>query len=180
MTTLRRVWTGDLTPDELAAIRALCDAAWGGPDDSFGDDDWSHALGGVHVLVEDGGEILSHGSVVPRTLRTGGRDVTTGYVEAVATWPARQRHGHGTAVMRNVTAYIDDTFAFGALCTSVPAFYERLGWTPWTGPTSVREDGGERPTPEEDGAVLVRVTPSSPKLDPSAPISCDWRPGDVW
>jgi aminoglycoside 2'-N-acetyltransferase I len=41
-------------------------------------------------------------------------------------------------------------------------------------------DGGERRTPDEDGGVLVRLTPSSPDLDPAAPLSCDWRPGDVW
>jgi aminoglycoside 2'-N-acetyltransferase I len=41
-------------------------------------------------------------------------------------------------------------------------------------------DGDVRPTPEEDGAVLVRFTPSSPPLDVSGPISCDWRRGDVW
>jgi aminoglycoside 2'-N-acetyltransferase I len=180
MTSVRRVRSGDLTRDELAAIRALCDAAWAGPGDPFGDDDWQHGLGGVHVLVEDGGEILAHGSVVPRTLRTGEIDVATGYVEAVATWPAHRRRGHGTSVMREVTALVDGAFALGALCTSVPGFYERLGWTRWTGPTSVRVDGGERPTPEEDGGVLIRMTRSSPPLDPSAPISCDWRPGDVW
>jgi aminoglycoside 2'-N-acetyltransferase I len=35
-------------------------------------------------------------------------------------------------------------------------------------------------TPEEDGAVMVRMTPTTPELDLTAPISCDWRPGDVW
>ena len=134
----------------------------------------------MHVLVEEDGEILSHGSVVPRLLRTGGRDLATGYVEAVATWPARQGRGHGTTVMREVTAHVDRTFALGALCTSVPGFYERLGWTRWTGLTSVRTGDGERATPEEDGGVLVRRTPSSPDLDVAAPLSCEWRPGDAW
>jgi aminoglycoside 2'-N-acetyltransferase I len=180
MTSLRRVPTSDLTPEERDAIRALCDAAWGGPDQTFDDDDWQHALGGVHVLVQDAGEILAHASVVPRTLHTGGLDVATGYVEVVATWPAHQGRGHGTAVMREVNDHVDRSFALGALSTGVPAFYGRLGWIPWTGPTSVRVDGGERRTPDEDGGVLVRLTPSSPDLDPAAPLSCDWRPGDVW
>jgi aminoglycoside 2'-N-acetyltransferase I len=141
MTSLRRVPTSDLTPEERDAIRALCDAAWGGPDQTFDDDDWQHALGGVHVLVQEAGEI---------------------------------------AVMREVNDHVDRSFALGALSTGVPAFYGRLGWIPWTGPTSVRVDGGERRTPDEDGGVLVRLTPSSPDLDPAAPLSCDWRPGDVW
>ena len=37
--------------DELAAIRALLDEAFDG---DFGDDDWEHALGGIHVLVHEG------------------------------------------------------------------------------------------------------------------------------
>jgi aminoglycoside 2'-N-acetyltransferase I len=82
--------------------------------------------------------------------------------------------------MRELTAHIDATYALGALSTGVPTFYERLGWRPWTGPTSVLVDGTAHPTPEEDGAILVRFTPSSPPLDLSQPISCDRRPGDVW
>jgi len=27
---------------------------------------------------------------------------------------------------------------------------------------------------------MVLRTPSTPALDEAAPISCDWRPGDVW
>ena len=35
-------------------------------------------------------------------------------------------------------------------------------------------------TPEEDGLVMA-CTPTTPSdLDLDAPISCDWRPGDVW
>ena len=48
------------------------------------------------------------------------------------------------------------------------------------GPTSVHTDAGLLRTPEEDGLVFVRLTPTSPELDLSEPISCDWRPGDVW
>jgi aminoglycoside 2'-N-acetyltransferase I len=180
MHSVRLVRTADLTPVELKVVRTLCDAAWAGEHEEFAEDDWQHALGGMHVLVEDGEELLAHGSVVPRTLRAGGIDVATGYVEALATRPAHQRRGYGTAVMRAVTAYVDQTFALGALCTGVPAFYERLGWRLWLGPTSVIVDGAARPTPDEDGTVLVRLTPSSPALDLSQPISCDWRRGDVW
>jgi aminoglycoside 2'-N-acetyltransferase I len=39
---------------------------------------------------------------------------------------------------------------------------------------------GERPTPAEDGYIMVLRTPASPPLDLEAPISCDWRAGDVW
>ncbi len=39
---------------------------------------------------------------------------------------------------------------------------------------------GERRTPDDDPYIMVLRTPSSPPLDITAPISCDWRPGDVW
>ena len=59
-------------------------------------------------------------------------------------------------------------------------FYERLGWRRWAGPTYVRTDAGLVRTAEDDGNVLVRLTPASPDLDLSAPLSCEWRSGDVW
>ncbi|HEX6262231.1 MAG TPA: aminoglycoside 2'-N-acetyltransferase, partial [Actinomycetota bacterium] len=61
-----------------------------------------------------------------------------------------------------------------------PAFYVPLGWRVWEGPTFVRTEEGLVRTPEEDGSVLVRPTPSTPALDLTAPISCEWRRGEVW
>jgi aminoglycoside 2'-N-acetyltransferase I len=181
MPTLRQVRTPDLTRHELASIRSLCDAVWGGPDEPFGDEDWQHALGGVHVFIQEDGDVIAHGSVVPRTLHTCGLDLATGYVEAVATLPAQQGRGHGTQIMRAVGAYIDRSLPLGALCTGAPGFYQRLGWLLWEGPTSVRTNEGEEGYRLEDGAVLVRLTPSSPPtIDLTTPISCDWRPGDAW
>ena len=82
--------------------------------------------------------------------------------------------------MREVNAYIRDRFELGALGTGEQAFYERLGWVTWRGPTSVRAPEGSRRTPDEDGYILVLATPASPPLDLAAPISCDWRLGDAW
>jgi hypothetical protein len=39
---------------------------------------------------------------------------------------------------------------------------------------------GERRTPDEDGFVMILTTPTSPALDLDLPLSCEWRPGDVW
>ena len=114
MATLRQVQTPDLTRHELASIRSLCDAAYGGPDEPFSDEDWQHALGGVHIFIQDDGDVIAHGSVVPRTLHTGGIDLATGYVEAVATSPPHQGRGHGTKIMRAVGAHIDQAFPLGA------------------------------------------------------------------
>jgi aminoglycoside 2'-N-acetyltransferase I len=109
-----------------------------------------------------------------------GRPLTTGYVEAVATAPFRQGAGFGSIVMAEVTSYIKERFELGALGTGRDQFYQRLGWQTWTGPSFVRAEEGERRTPDDDGFILVLLTPSTPALDLTAPISCEWRPGDVW
>ncbi|HEV8681926.1 MAG TPA: GNAT family N-acetyltransferase [Actinomycetota bacterium] len=180
MAVVRRVASGDLRGDEMASLRALFHASWQDEDDEFTDEDWDHAFGGLHFVLEEGGAVVSHAAVIERRLHTSGHDLATGYVEAVATSPEYRGRGWGSAVMKEVGEYIDRTFQLGALDSGRQSFYERLGWIVWKGPTFVHTDSGLVPTPEEDGYVLVRLTPTSPDLDPSAPISCDWRPGDVW
>jgi aminoglycoside 2'-N-acetyltransferase I len=180
---LRRLGSTDLSPADVAAIRAILDAAFddGDPDERFTEDDWQHALGGVHVVLDVAGEILAHAAVVERELHVAGRALRAGYVEAVATAPARQGHGLGTAVMREVGAIIVAGYELGALGTGRHGFYDRLGWRTWRGPTSVRMAQGDQATPEDDGYLLVLRTPTTPPdLDETDPISCEWRPGDVW
>jgi aminoglycoside 2'-N-acetyltransferase I len=177
---VRRVPTSELTAADIAAIRALLWDAFGSGDEGMTEDDWEHALGGMHFVLEIAGTIVSHASVVERVIDVGDRPLRTGYVEAVATAPDRQGTGLGSRVMTDVTDYIRDGFELGALGTGRHRFYERLGWRRWAGPSSVRTDDGPRRTPEDDGYILVLATPSSPSLDVRSPISCDWRQGDVW
>ena len=178
---LRRVSTPDLTPAETAAVRDLLAVAFGpDEDDRFTDQDWEHAVGGLHFVLDLGGEVLAHAAVVERDLHVDGRPLRTGYVEAVATTPDRQGIGLGSLLMADVTSYIRETFEIGALGTGRHHFYERLGWLTWAGPSFVRTADGVQPTPEDDGYILVLPTPSSPPLDRTGSISCDWRPGDVW
>jgi aminoglycoside 2'-N-acetyltransferase I len=82
--------------------------------------------------------------------------------------------------MEAVGAHIEDSYEIGALGTGEFGFYERLGWRRWRGPTSVRTEHGRERTPDEDGYVMVLLTPASPVLDWNAELSCEWRPGDVW
>jgi aminoglycoside 2'-N-acetyltransferase I len=177
---LRELSTDALTSDELRAIRALMDGAFGTGDEAFGDDDWAHALGGVHFVLDLDGEIVSHASVVDRVIEIGGRALRTGYVEAVATAPLLQGRGHGSVVMEAATDDIRRRFELGALGTGRHAFYQRLGWETWLGPAFVRTPEGEQRTPDDEGYILVLRTPTSPPFAPTEPISCDWRPGDVW
>lgn len=175
---IRTAETGDLSPADLAAIRALMDAAFA---DGFTDEDMAHALGGWHALVEDDGQLISHAAVVPRELELGGSRVRAGYVEAVATQPALQGRGSGTQAMRAAADHIRRTYPLAALSTGEHAFYDRLGWERWRGETWVRHpDATLERTPEEDGGIMVLRVDASLPVDLAGSITCASRPGDAW
>jgi len=166
--------TADLTREDLAAARALCDAVF----DDFGDPDWEHALGGLHALAHEDGVVVAHGALVMRRMLHGGRALRCGYVEAVAVHPDRRRHGHAGRVMAALEARAP-AYDLLALCSTHDGrpLYESRGWSLWRGPTSAMTPGGLRQTPDEDSIyVLLGEVP----LDLDAPIACDWREGDVW
>lgn len=178
---VREVRTRDLSAADVSAIRSLLFAAFEHNEEGgFTEDDWHHALGGTHFLLEDDRRLVGHASVVERDLHVGGLPIRTGYVEAVAVAPTRQRQGLGARLMAAVNAHVDATFALGALGTGSQHFYERLGWEIWQGPTFVRTASGLERSPDEDGYIVVLRTRSSPPLRLADPISCDWRPGDSW
>ncbi len=174
---VRNFDTHEAMQQDLEAIRALLDRAFAG---GFTETDWEHSLGGRHVAAIEDGAIVAHASVVHRRLDVGDSRFDTGYVEAVATEPARQGFGLGTALMRQVADLITAHNEFGALSTGEHHFYERLGWERWRGPTFVR-DGDEliRTPDEDDGIMVLRFGPSA-GLDLHAPICCDARSGDDW
>ena len=182
MATLRQALTDQLTSAEVARVRDLMRDAFA--DDEHGgftEEDWQHALGGTHFLIEADGSIVCHASVVTRDLHVDGAPLMTAYVEAVATDPVRQRQGLGSQVMRAIGDFIDHgAWQLAALGTGSQAFYERLGWQVWRGPSFVRTADGDVATPDEDGYIMFRLTPRSPSLRADTPISCVWRPGDVW
>jgi aminoglycoside 2'-N-acetyltransferase I len=167
-----------LTPSEIKNLRSLLWRAFG--DDDFDEDDWGHALGGWHVLAEDGDQLMAHAAVVRRTLEVGGEPWDTGYVEAVATDPVSQGRGIATQVMTIVGQIISENHQLGALGTGMFHFYERLGWQRWRGPSGVRTVAGTERTSEDDGFIMVLLTEASRHLDLAGLITCDWRPGDVW
>jgi aminoglycoside 2'-N-acetyltransferase I len=177
---MRTLSTHDLRPREIVEIRELLDAAFADAD-GYRDEDWGNAIGGVHFVIdEDDVRIVAHAAVVERELHAGEHRLATGYVEAVATLPSHQGRGYASSLMGGVEEHVDRRFRLGALSSAGTTLYARRGWLPWVGETYVRTDGGLVRTPEDDGALYVRLTPSSPELDLSAPISCEWRPGDPW
>jgi aminoglycoside 2'-N-acetyltransferase I len=175
--TLNQASTEALSGALRAELRSLVDDAF---ESDFSDDDWNHALGGVHVWLTAANRVISHASVVERTLVCSGEPVQVGYVEAVATLPARRYRGYGSIVMTRVGELIHERFALGALSTGTHAFYERLGWERWRGPTLVDGPRGRERTADDDGSIMILRTPRSPHLDLDGDIVCDSRAGDVW
>lgn len=177
---IRRLRTEELTTDQVRSLRDLVEDAFRDDGEGFTDEDWVHSVGGIHVVLELEHGIAAHAAVVERLLHVGVRPVRTGYVEAVATAPTARGRGYGSRVMHEAASVIRTRYELGALSTASPAFYERLGWLRWFGPTFVRTAEARVRTEDDDGGILVLPTPSSPPLDRTGPISCEWRDGDVW
>ena len=94
--------TTALASADLAELRALLDVAFAG---AFDDDDWEHTVGGVHLVVREADVVIAHAAVVPRRLVAGTRELSTGYVEGVATRPDVRRRGHASRVLRAAAAH---------------------------------------------------------------------------
>ena len=75
MAEVRTAHTADLDAATLEAARRLLDLAFAGG--KFDDHDWEHALGGVHALAWEDGELVAHASVVQRRLLHGGGGMCT-------------------------------------------------------------------------------------------------------
>lgn len=178
-TVIRVVPSAALSAGEWSTLTDLCVAAFNEDWDGY----WESIGPGVHVIAEEAGRgIVAHAAIVDRSLYPGDVALRAGYVEAVAVAPDRQRRGLGTKVMEVIDDMVDQGYELGALGTGSHGFYTRLGWVVWRGPTWIRErDGSLKRSPDEDGDIMVRMTPTTPpELDLSSPISVDWRPGEVW
>ncbi len=177
--------TSQLDRATLESARLLVGAAFvqgraAGVPGSFSDQDWEHALGGVHALVHDGGELVAHGSVVQRRFLIAGRAWRVGYVEAVAVAVGARRRGHGSAVMSALETVVRRAYDLGALSATDDGapLYRARGWQVWRGPTAALTPSGVVPTPDDDGSVHVLVGGEGPDL--TGPLTCDWRDGDLW
>jgi aminoglycoside 2'-N-acetyltransferase I len=177
LSDVRTAHTADLDSEVLQAARALMDDAFGG---EFEEDDWEHALGGIHAIAWDGGELIGHASVVQRRLLHGGAVLRAGYVEAVAVRADRRRRGYGAALMDRLERVIRRAYDLGALGATGDgaALYLARGWQRWEGPTSALTPSGIQRTADEDG--FIYVLPVDAPLDLTGELTCDWREGDVW
>jgi aminoglycoside 2'-N-acetyltransferase I len=176
MTRLRTAHTADLDAATLQTARALLYDVF----DDMTEDDWEHALGGVHALVFEGAELIGHASVIQRRLLHDGRALRAGYVEGVGVRADHRGRGHGSALMTALERVVRRAYDLGALGATDQAaqFYAARGWSRWQGPSSALTPNGIRRTAEDDGGIYV--LPITVPLDLSGELTCDWRDGDVW
>ncbi len=119
--------------------------------------------GGWHFLGFAGEKLVSHASVSTRWLQPKGHPLLkTAYVDAVATLPASQGRGYGSAVMRDLARRIDGAYVIGCLETERVGLFERLGWELWRGPLAGRSEQGLIPTPEQQGIMVLRLSQTPP------------------
>lgn len=165
----------ELTPHLRADVIALCDRAYEEDTGPLFD-----SLGPMqHMLLFADGVLVSHAAWVRRCLRAGsGPILDTAYVELVATDPAHQGRGLARRVLGALVAQIDPLFEIAALSPSDVGFYSRLGWEEWLGPLRVRTAAGEEDVPDE--SAMIHRLARSPPLDLAAPLSIEWRSGDIW
>ena len=165
-----------LSDPDRAEIIALCDRAYGPSMEPY----LQSLPNPTHVIATVDDVIVSHAMWVTRRLQPGaGSLLRTAYVELVATDPRHQRKGYAAAVMRRLAKEITD-FDIGALCPSDAgqALYPKLGWQYWRGPLFIRGSHELIPTPNE--RVMVLPLPKTPRLDIDAPLSAEWREGELW
>ena len=173
---LRTLRTRELDEEQRAAVVRLCL-------DAHGEEDFRNLFSylppdGLHVLGHVGAELVGHAVVTTRRLRHGDLPpLRTAYVDAVATSPAHQGQGIGSAVMRHLAAAVAD-YDVACLETERVAFYERLGWEEWRGPLAGLTDEGVVPTPDQTGIMILRL-PRTPALDPDGPLTID-ADGRIW
>ncbi|MEA3441836.1 MAG: GNAT family N-acetyltransferase [Chloroflexota bacterium] len=172
---LEVIHAGNISSNLHQEILALCNKA-------FGEDlkplfttfkDATHVLGSLDT------RLVSHALWVTRWLQVGNEPVMrTANIEAVATEKEYRNRGFAATVMKRVVEEIKD-FDLGALSPSRVAFYELLGWELWRGPLFIRTDDGLLRTPGDEDVMILRL-PRTPILDLYAPLSAEWREGELW
>ncbi len=126
-----------------------------------------------------GKELVSHAVVTTRWLHLeGARRLKTAYVDAVATSPAHQRQGYGSAVLQLLADNVDD-YDVGCLETENCGFYARLGWELWRGALAGVNAQGVIPTPDQQGIMILRLR-RTPDLDLDGELTIECDGGRMW
>jgi aminoglycoside 2'-N-acetyltransferase I len=122
---------------------------------------------------------VCHALWVTRHLQAGTNpSMRTAYVEAVATDAEYRKRGFASAIMKHLIGEIQD-YDLAALSPASVAFYEELGWELWRGPLFIRKDDNLIPSLDDEEVMIFRL-PKTPVLDVHAPLSAEWREGELW
>jgi GNAT superfamily N-acetyltransferase len=157
---LASVPLASLSPATRASIVSLCTDALGADCSSL----FGFLSDSTHVLATLDGRLVGHACWTTRRLMPAGLPpLRTAWVDAVVVDPAHQNAGVGTAVMLKVAELTED-FDLRALGTEQMAFFARLGWEQWRGPTP-----GVLHDPLDTLMILGTVT--SPRLDTALAVS---------
>ena len=148
-----------LSPAMRSAIVAVCTDALQSDCGTL----FEYLSGSKHVLASIDGGLVGHACWATRSLAPAAREpLRTAWVDAVVVAPHMQRRGIGTAVMRRLAEETED-FELRGLGTEEMAFYERLGWERWHGPTR-----GVHHDPLD--TLMILRTDRTPPLDPTGII----------
>ncbi len=170
------VMTTALTPSDLRDILAVGEAAYEEDVRPFLRD----CGPGCHALGRVNGVLVSHAMIVSRELQVaGGTPLRTAYVELVATDPPQQGRGYASELLCALVSQLTD-FDIAALSPSAESFYARLGWERWRGPLLIRTATALKSSPDDEEVMILRLPRTPPDLDLDAPLSVEWRPGEVW
>jgi aminoglycoside 2'-N-acetyltransferase I len=168
--------TSQLTNQMREEIKAML---WVTYEGDFADSDWSHTIGGMHILARTE-RLVGHASVIQRQLLHQKRALRAGYVEAVAVLPEYQRKGIGAALMHEAEEIIRSSYELGMLGASEEGLrlYQQRGWLPWRGRAFAFTPEGIIRTQEDEDCLYYM--PVSVQIDPTQDITCEYREGDVW
>ena len=178
LTEVRSLKTEELDADTRQTIIDVCILAHQEEDfkNLFSYVPW----GGWHFLAFQRKQLVSHALVTTRWLQPEGHPVLkTAYIDAVATLPAAQGRGHGSALMRHLASAIDSEYVIGCLETERITFYEWVGWEVWRGPLAGRSEQGLIPTPEQKGIMVLRLS-QTPPLNLNSLLTIECQDTRIW
>src|SRR5215213_5172219 len=134
----------------------------------------------THILGYYNNLFVCHALWVTRYLQPGTNPILrTAYVEAVATEANVRKRGFASAMMKYAIGEIQD-YELAALSPFRVEYYERLGWERWRGPLFIRTKEGKLMPSLDDEEVMIHRLPQTPILDLNAPLSAEWREGELW
>jgi len=134
----------------------------------------------THILGYYNDLFVCHALWVTRYLQPGTNPILrTAYIEAVATEAHVRKRGFASAMMKYAIGEIQD-YELAALSPSRVEYYERLGWERWRGPLFIRTKEGKLMPSLDDEEVMIHRLPQTPILDLNAPLSAEWREGELW